>query len=277
MAAAVNQTLRPASRHPGARVASDTSRSIFSSRSAGSFTSTGHASSSVPLSRRLLNHRSQVGAPLPPIISPQATHSEHASNDISRLNEELYDLIALALRGYVSSWYHKLSPHDKELIPEISTAAVAVIQNIDHRVKSADLHHLLLSDIPTLFTQHYRDYRLARAKLHTAYASGGPQDTDTHATLAHIFHNIQSHLAVGVDGEINDTYLRQAIDHVLKTCLPPRDWASEMERSIIREVIVRPVLGSVIPKLSQPWFLHSIALSLIGSPRPSEVLTPFNY
>lgn len=265
----INPQERANPRRSGIRVASDASRSVFSSRSAGSFTSSSPPSSASPLAARLLNLPSKAGSPLPPIIPP--TKPEQLFDDFSRMNDEIYDLIALALRGYVSSWYHKLSPRDKEFVPEISTVVVAVIQALERRIQSADLDHLLLVDIPALITQHYNDYRLARAKVHTSYASGGPQDSDAHAALAHIFHNIQSHLAVSPDGAIDGTYLRQAVDHVFKSCLPPQDWGSDMERSIVREILVRPVLGSVIDKLSQPWFLHSIALSLLGSPRPVEV------
>jgi hypothetical protein len=88
-----------------------------------------------------------------------------------------------------------------------------------------------------------------------------------------MFHNIQSHLAVKPDGQVEDMYLRQAVDHVLKSCLPPQDWASEIERSIIREVIVTPVLGGMIPRISQPWFLHSLALSLLGTLSPQRYET----
>ncbi|KAF8302597.1 hypothetical protein DL93DRAFT_2121871 [Clavulina sp. PMI_390] len=288
------------------RVASDASRSVLSTRSAPSFTSTNatntyppssYASSStgVPLARRILNHPSRTGAPLPPALSPPpGNKDEHVANDISRLNDEIYDFIALALRGYVTPWYSRLTPRDREFIPEINKAVVAVVQELDRRVRRADLDRLLLVDLPILVTQHYEDFRLARSKLGTSYAAGAslslsassaeaqsqtkpssssslpPSAAAENPALAHIFHNIQSHLALNASGEIDDTYLRQAVDHVLKTCLPPQDWASEMERSIVREIIVKPVLGSVLNKLSQPWFLHSILLSLLGSPRASE-------
>lgn len=258
-----------AGRH-GMRVPSDAARSILSARSLESATSAG-ASISVPLARRTLNPPSRHGAPLPPIIPPLTTNTANPSNDIPRLNDEIYDLIALALRGYVSSWYQRLSPRDKEFVPEVSKVTVAVLRAVDERVRAADLDCLLLHDFSVLVSQHFRDYRLARSKVHTAYASGGSQDSDNHAALVHIFHNIQAHLAISPDGAIDDTYLRQAVDHVLKTCLPPQDWTSEMERSIVREIIVKPILGSVLPKLAEPWFLHSIALSLLGSPRPLEV------
>lgn len=259
------------SRHSGTRHASEVSRSAFSTRSTGSGHSASHPASSQSLARRLLNPPSKTGAPLPPIIHVPATKdSDSSPNDISRLNDELYDFIALALRGYVNPWYTRLSPTDRELLPEISSAVVVVIQELDRRIRAADLHQVLLADLPALVTQHYSDFRLARTKLHSSYTSGHAQDSDPNVALAHIFHNIQSHLAVTPIGEVDDTYLRQAVDCVLKECLPPQDWGSEVERSIIREIIVRPVLGAAFSRLTQPWFLHSIFLALLGSPRPIE-------
>jgi hypothetical protein len=267
--------MSPSSQHDArratARVASDdASRSVLSFRSAGS-SNAGPTSSSIPLATRLLNPPSCSGAPLPPIIPLSALSTEHISGDVRTLNDEIYDLVALALRGYITPWYYKLSPNDKEFLPEISVVIVAAIRALHQRLESADLDYLFLNDIPALIIQHYRDYRLAREKVDTSYASGGPQDSNARIALAHMFHNIQSHLAVTPDGQVDDTYLRQAVDHVLKSCLPMQDWASEMERSIIREVIVVSVLGSVIPRVSQPWFLHSLALSLLGNPQPVEV------
>jgi hypothetical protein len=258
-------------RRSSARVASDAPRSILSARSAGSATSAGPTSSATHLARRLLNPPSRLDAPLPPIILPPSPSTENLSDDVWKLNEEICDLIALVLRGYIASWYHKLSPNDKEFLPEISVVIITVIRGIHQRIQSADLGCLFLNDIPALVIQHYRDYRLAREKIHTSYASGTPQESDPQTALVHMFHNIQSHLAVKPDGQVEDMYLRQAVDHVLKSCLPPQDWASEIERSIIREVIVTPVLGGMIPRISQPWFLHSLALSLLGDPQPTEV------
>ena len=228
----------------------------------------------ISLARRTLNLPSNTNAPLPPLVSPPlATPAAPIDLDeYARVNEELYDLIALALRAYVSSWYSRVSPLDKEFIPEVNVAIVAVVTELAKRIQAADLDYLILNDIPVLVAQHYRDYRLARSKLGTSYSSSGlSSDTNTKANLARVFHNIQSHLAVSPDGQIDDTYVRQAVDHILRTCLPPQDWASEMERSIVREIIVRPVLGSILPRLSEPWFLHMIALAILGNPSVSEV------
>lgn len=242
------------------RTASGFSTGARSSRSVKSAISgtSGH-NPGIPLARRLLQPH-LPSTPLPPIFINQP---EAYINDFPRLNEEIYDIIALALRAYVTPWWSKLAARDKEFVPEISLVIVHILQALEERITTADVPSLLCHDIPTLLVQHYKDYRAAASKLHTSYASD--------ASLPRMFHHMQSHLAVSETGQFNDTYLRQAVDHVLKSCLPQEDWDSEMERSIVREVIVRPILGNVLPKLAEPWFLHTIALSLLGAPRPLEV------
>ncbi|KAF9507428.1 hypothetical protein BS47DRAFT_1398620 [Hydnum rufescens UP504] len=246
------------------RTSSGISQDARSHRSMKSATSgSSHIPTTIPLSRRLL-HPHQPAGPLPPIF---VGRSNAFINDLPRLNEEMYDFIALALRAYVSPWWSKLSARDKEFVPEISLVIVHALQTLEQRLVVADLPSLIFYDIPTLIVQHQKDYRAASAKVHTSYASDG-------ASLPRLFHNSQTHLAISEDGEFNDTYLRQAVEHVLRSCLPKEDWESEMERSILREILVRPILGSVLPKLAQPWFLHTIALSLLGHPESSELPPP---
>lgn len=127
-----------------------------------------------------------------------------------------------------------------------------------------DLSPLVLRDLPNLLSQHYHDYRNAQLKLHTSYASGGA------ASLPQLFHHAQPHMAVSVDGTVDEAYIRQALDDVLKACLPVADFEADPERYIIREVLVKVVLGGVIPKLTQPWFIHQTILNLLGPDKGQE-------
>ena len=79
-----------------------------------------------------------------------------------------------------------------------------------------------------------------------------------------VFHHLQPHMAIGADGQVNDVYVRQAVDHILKACLPPEDYDSEAERYIVREIILSVLLKSVIPRVTQPWFIHKLLLDQLG-------------
>ncbi|KAH7920087.1 hypothetical protein BV22DRAFT_1074544 [Leucogyrophana mollusca] len=208
------------------------------------------------LAKRLLFPHLPPGSTLPPLFASPACPSE--------LNEEGYDFLALALRAFVNTWWTKITRYDKELLPEIASILAVVVRSLETRLLAVDLSPLIFCDIPALLTQHYRDYRHASAKLSTSYAAGGA------ASLPQLFHQLQPHMALSADGRIDEEYFRQALDHVLKTCLPPEDYAPEAERFIIREIILKVLLQDVLPKITQPWFIQKTLLDLMGPSQDTE-------
>ncbi|KAH9937499.1 PXA domain-containing protein [Fomitopsis serialis] len=227
-------------------------RSVKSgSSSLGDKPATKPAPKPVSLPRRLLFPTLPADADLPPLLtSPLA---------VPVLNGELYDFVALALRAYVNPWWTKITRYDKEFLPEITRILTSVVRTLEARLLATDLSPLVFRDLPTLLTQHYVDFRSARAKLHTSYATGGA------ATLPQLFHHLQPHMAISADGRVDDVYVRQAVDHILKACLPPEDYDSEAERYIVREIILSVLLKSVMPRVTQPWFIHKILLDQLGA------------
>lgn len=224
-------------------------------------TSTHKPSGQVPLSRRLLFPHLAPGVPLPPLLaSPDAP---------PELDAEIYDFVALALRAFVNPWWTKLTRYDKDFLPQITRILTVVVRQFEERLITAELSPLVLQDIPTIINQHYRDYRNAAAKLSTSYAAGGA------ASLPQLFHQLQPHMAVSVDGQINEEYIRQVVDHLLKVCLPAEDYEPETERFIVREIVIKILLGNVVPKLTQPWFIQKTILDLLGpSIEQATYLTP---
>jgi hypothetical protein len=202
-----------------------------------------------PIARRLLFPSLPHDSPLPPLLL-----SPLASPD---LNSELYDFIALALRAFVVPWWSKISRYDKDFIPQVTRVLTTVIRVLETRILAADFLLVILRHVPAILTQHYRDYRNVSAKLSTSYAAGGA------ASLPHLFHQIQPHMAVSSDGRIDPEYLRQLVDLILNVCLPDEDFQPDAERFIIREVIIKVVLNDVIPKITQPWFIEQTLLRLL--------------
>jgi hypothetical protein len=201
-----------------------------------------------PVSKRLLFPALPNDAPLPALLlDPAAPHE---------LNEELYEFIALALRAYVVPWWSKISRYDKEFLPQITRVLTTVVRVLEARISAADLPLLLYRHVPSILTQHYRDYRSATAKISTSYASGGA------ASLPQLFHQLQPHMALSSDGRIDAEYLRQVVDHILSICLPKEDYQPDAERFIIREVIVSIVSNEVVPRVTQPWFIERTILHL---------------
>lgn len=223
-------------------------------------------SAPVSLTRRLLFPYLPLSTPIPPIL---ATTSEDAPG-IEALNAEIYDFLALAMRGFVNPWWTKITARDKDLIVEINRIVTYVIRSLEARLAEADLVGMLVHDLPLLVAQHYSDYRAVEAKIRSGYVTGLQGSAGPYAQL---FHGLQPHLAVSPDGTVDGTYIRQAIEHVMRVCLPPEDWAAETERSIVCEILVKILLGSAIPKLTQPWFVHKILLEALGPPKSSSSLS----
>lgn len=233
------------------------SRAI-SVRSGGSKAS--NSTAQVSLARRLLFPLQSPSQPLPPILVGASTRDPAA---LKTLNDELYDFLALALRGFVLPWWSKIIPRDKELLQEITRIVAHLIKELEARLLVADLPALIARTLPILITQHYLDYRFAQSKQDTSYSSGLHSNS---SSLPHLFHSLQPHMAVTADGVIDPNYIRQIIEHLMKTCLPPEDWQAETERNIVREIVLKIILEDVFPKLSQPWFLHKSLLELLGLP-----------
>ncbi|KAG6889664.1 hypothetical protein C0992_004475 [Termitomyces sp. T32_za158] len=192
-----------------------------------------------PLANRLLFPARAHDEPLPPLAAS------------AELSAELYDVAALGLRAFVLPWWSKLSRYDKQLLPEISTVLLAVVRALQPRLHAVQLAPLLLVHVPAILTQHARDYRNARAKLHTSYAAAAS------ASLPQLFHQLQPHMAVSPDGRLDTEYFRHLVDHILRVSLPPEDSQPDAERFLVREIILKVLLNDVIPKISQPWFLQS--------------------
>ncbi|KAH7883916.1 PXA domain-containing protein [Phlebopus sp. FC_14] len=222
-----------------------------SPRSAASVTSNStRQQQQVSLAKRLLFPNLSPGSDLPPLFTHPSCPRE--------LDEDVYDFIALALRAFVHTWWAKITRYDKDFLPEVTNVLIHVIRVLEARLLSTDLSPLVFCDIPALVTQHYRDYRLAASKISTSYAVGGA------LSLPQLFHQLQSHMALSPDGQIDEEYFRQAVDHILRVCLPSEDYAPEAERFIIREIVVKVIVQDVIPRVTQPWFLHKLLLDSLG-------------
>ncbi|EIW86502.1 hypothetical protein CONPUDRAFT_133921 [Coniophora puteana RWD-64-598 SS2] len=211
-----------------------------------------------PLANRLLFPSLPPGTPPPPLFTTPCP---------PELTADAYDLIALALRAHVAPWWSKITRYDKEFLPAITSTLAAVLQALQARVHAADVPQLLYATAPALLAQHWRDWREAQAKAGTGYTTGAVGG----AARAQVFHGLQPHVALDAQGNVDVEYIRQAVDGVLRLCLPPQDYAPPGERYIVREIVVMIVLRVLFPRLTEPWFIDRILLNVLGPPRDSVV------
>ena len=177
----------------------------------------------------------------------------------------MYHLIALALRAYVLSWYSRISPRDRALVPSINnTILTPLLQPILTSLydDSSTILDLVLLDLPTVIELHVKTYREA---VHNTKLGYGPVGDAYHARLP-----LQSVVKQGDKWELSPLYYTSLADGVLKNGLSVEEYGSTVERLMARELLGRMVLGGVGKKLSEDWFWYSLLLKLLGEPRSED-------
>jgi hypothetical protein len=137
----------------------------------------------------------------------------------------------------------------------------------------------LLSDFPTILNLHIETYWSARNALPLR------DEPDPLKALGKAYHARLPLLSVSfppdpppppVQGRpdpepglyaLDPLYLTSMTDAILRLHLPPTEYASTAERTIIREIVGCMVLGSVGRRLSEPWFWWQIGLKALERPR----------
>jgi hypothetical protein len=66
---------------------------------------------------------------------------------------QLYALIAIILREFVQSWYHKITP-DETFVAEIVQIVAHCFRALEQRLRKVDLESLLLDELPDLLDKH---------------------------------------------------------------------------------------------------------------------------
>ncbi|GAA6006284.1 PXA domain-containing protein [Rhodotorula paludigena] len=209
--------------------------------------------SSAPLHQRILLPSSATATKLPRILHSSAH---------STLDPLLLDLIALALRAYVTPWYNGSISRDpdKDFLRAVTTVLVHSVQALEVRLAALDWVQLVTRDVPDLLTAHYGDWDIAHERAEGKAAE-------------RLFDHLQSHLAVSLSApcteststptspiaaSVDKVYLRTLVDQLLKLLLPPEDLHAETERAIVREILVGVVFGTIYNRVAQPWFLHGL-------------------
>lgn len=72
-----------------------------------------------------------------------------------------------------------------------------------------------------------------------------------------------SHTSQAEPYTVSPQYLSYLVDRILESHLPKEDYASSAERTMITEVLGNAVLGNVLRKCSEPWFIWRIGLGLL--------------
>lgn len=281
----------PAGRQPGARIGggirvvrsaySSASNSKTPSQEAGGSTEHGPT----PLYRRILFPG--IKDKPPRILQTPGTEEVDA---------QLYTLLALVCRGFVTPWYSKIS-RDRAFFLEIVRIASHVFRQLELRLvenletdeylkpdvpaEKIDKIRLVFQTLPKIFERHILDFQTAKARTKSAYTAG-TQGHDGLSSIENYFHSLQPHVAINsvppnetspderLPATINADYVRAAIDALLEQLLPKEDFNAETERSVVREVIVGIILDGVFRKVAQPWFIYGLIAKLLDSEKRTK-------
>jgi hypothetical protein len=159
------------------------------------------------------------------------------------------------------SWYTRISPRDRALLPSINNTVITpLLQPILTSIydDSTPLLDLVLLDLPTIITLHIKTYREA---LHNTALGYGPLGDAYHARLP-----LASVVKPGEKWELSSLYYTSLADGLLKNGLSVEEYGSTVERLMARELVGRMVLGGVGKRLSEDWFWYSLLLKLLGEP-----------
>ena len=233
-----------------------------------------------PFYRRLLYPYASEDVPPPILVTPGSEY----------LDTQIYGLLALVCRGFISPWYMQIS-RDRAFLLEIVRVASHVVRQLEARLvedgsakdtRSVDKLRFLCVSMPNVLERHFLDYRTAQGRSGSAYAAGalraGEADTAAISAFEAHFHSLQPHIAVTAPhlksptsdvaiektpAHLNADYLRAAIEALLRNFMPPEDYCAETERTVVREVILGIILAGIFNKVAQPWFIYSIMIKLL--------------
>ncbi|KAK9331579.1 PXA domain-containing protein [Lipomyces starkeyi] len=191
------------------------------------------------------------------------------------IDKELYAFIALILRQFVQGWYTRIADDDvadRAFVYEVVHVIAHVTRSLEERLRKAELEMLLLDDVPLVLDAHLRDFRLARQKVGTAYASGRSFEEMFHALQPHPALTPPKHGSDGVEQSPNGSSSADDVERkflavlskgVLAVLLPSEDLGSATERTLLRSLLADVVLWKTIDKLSEPFMVHEIISKVI--------------
>ncbi|KAK6908829.1 hypothetical protein I204_01886 [Kwoniella mangroviensis CBS 8886] len=222
----------------------------------------------LPLYRRVLFPHDDPTSEIPQIIRGKG-------DEVELINERLNHLLAIALRGYVLQWYTRFST-DRSFPPSIHQQ---IIYPILHPILS-DLYtdrgkdrlcELLLVDLPVILNLHIKTYYQAKSAQKYLPTHAGLDDKGEHE-IVEGYHNRLPLLSISKREDTQEYGISSIYLSALSTSLinlyvtPEGKQIPDVERLMIREILAKSILGSIVKRLCEGWFWYQIVLKLLCEP-----------
>jgi hypothetical protein len=167
---------------------------------------------------------------------------------------------------------------DTDFLREVVRIIGHVVQEMESRLKGKgrELQEMVFTDLVQVLEDHFRNYEAAfgegrEGKIGARFAS-----YNSNLMAEEIFHSLCPHEAISVSvpsspsssnrpqASIDKDYVRTVVTLILEKLLPPEDYSVTAERVMVRDILVNMVVGKLVDKLSQPWFIHQIIIKILG-------------
>lgn len=171
---------------------------------------------------------------------------------------QLYAIVAIILRDFVQTWYHKITP-DETFVAEIVQIIAHCSRTLEQRLKRVDLESLLFDELPDLLDKHVEAYRASRKPLVRPPLEVDPRE---------IYHSLcpLPHLSPIPRPEKPETIANQADNEaayrqllaqgVLAVLLPTEDLKNQCLTSLVGQILSETIIGGIVArKLSEPWMI----------------------
>ena len=217
---------------------------------------------------------------LPPLTS---------SNEVDL---QLYALLAVIIKDFVSTWYAKITP-DHVFVDEVIQIVAHCTRALEQRLRKVDLETLLLDEIPLLVDAHVTG---ACTSCHVQNTKRSATDCITLAfrtsnrpmyppplasTPRQIYHTLNPHPALSpvpcesepdsmVEQERNEEVWRQLlVQGVLAVLLQTEDLENGCLRALVGEVLSEMIVRAALSeRLCQSWMLWELITRVLEMTRP---------
>lgn len=210
--------------------------------------------------------RSNTPPPIDELLPPLSSR-----NDVDL---QLYAIIAIIIRDFVQTWYHRITP-DEDFVAEVVQIIAHCTRALEQRLRKVDIESLLFDELPDLLDKHVQAYRASRAPI---------VQPPLEANAREIYHSLcplpylspipSAHRpgSVAEQAENEAAYRQLLVQGVLAVLLPTEDLENDCLTSIVGQIFSELIIGGVVAKkLAEPWMIWTgltILADVIGRKRP---------
>jgi sorting nexin-25 len=185
--------------------------------------------------------------------------------DSHEVSDALNDIVTMAIRDFVSSWYSDISESPAFPIA-VSSIIHSSLQQINERAAEIDLSALVVKRILPKVTAHIEQFRQSEVALRGAGLERRLTQSEEldlllasrYVSKATKLHPAVENLSTTFTRQTEEMHLRQLVDKALPFILPPKERNSKALCIVVREIVTCSVLFPVVEMVADPDFWNKM-------------------